>query len=57
MSHKPDPRQAEPSSNPAHSADEDSGPIKSQQVTDRQMRRKNLPRGSEPETRAASSRR
>lgn len=57
MSETRDPRQPENPGNPAQSADEANGPIKSQQVTDAQMRRKNLPRGSEPETRAASSRR
>lgn len=42
---------------PEQQTDESEGPIKSRQVTDAQMRDKDLPRGSEPETRAASSRR
>lgn len=40
--------------NPAASADENSGKIARPQVTDRNMREKDLPRGSEPETRGSS---
>ena len=39
---------------PQNQTDEDEGTIKSAQVDEHSMRRKDLPRGSEPETRAAS---
>lgn len=57
MSHPNDPRKTEPGRKPAHQTSESKGPIKKEQVTDAEMRTKDLPRGSEPETRAASSRR
>lgn len=57
MSHPNDPRKAEPGRDPAHQTSESKGPIKKEQVTDAEMRTKDLPRGSEPETRAASSHR
>lgn len=57
MSRQSDPRKTGPDKNPAHQTDEAKGPIKGRQVTDAQMRDKDLPRGSEPETRAASKRR
>lgn len=39
---------------PARQTGESKGSIDQAQVTDENMRRKNLPRGSEPETRASS---
>lgn len=57
MSRQSDPSKTGPDKNPAHQTDEAKGPIKGRQVTDAQMRDKDLPRGSEPETRAASKRR
>lgn len=57
MSHERDPRKAEPDRSPARQTSETKGPIKKEQVTDAEMKSKDLPRGSEPETRAASSRR
>ncbi len=57
MSGTQDPRQQKQSNSPVRNLDETSGTIKDEQLTDAQMRRKNLSRGSEPETRAASSRR
>lgn len=57
MPRQNDPRKAASDRNPAHQTDESKGPIKGRQVTDAQMRDKDLPRGSEPETRAASNRR
>lgn len=48
----------EPDKNPATQGDQpDTGAIKRPQQTDRTMGEKDLPRGSEPETRATSGRR
>ena len=57
MSHPNDPSRAEPARSPVHQTSESKGRIKKEQVTDAEMREKDLPRGSEPETRGASSRR
>lgn len=57
MSHSKDPRRTEPDRSPARQTSETKGPIKKAQVTDAEMAEKDLPRGSEPETRGASSRR
>ncbi|MEL0209034.1 MAG: hypothetical protein VW891_00225 [Novosphingobium sp.] len=47
-----------PDLNPATQQDQpDKGPIEQPQQTDATMREKNLPRGSEPETRGTSGRR
>lgn len=47
-----------PDLNPATQGDQpDKGPIEQPQQTDATMREKNLPRGSEPETRGTSGRR
>ena len=51
-------RANEPDRNPATQGDQpDKGPINKPQQTDATMREKDLPRGSEPETRGASGRR
>lgn len=57
MSHPNDPRRAESDRKPVNQTSESNGPIKKEQVTDAEMRGKDLPRGSEPETRGASNRR
>jgi len=57
MSHSKDPRRTDPDRSPVHQTSETKGTIKKTQVTDAEMREKDLPRGSEPETRGASSRR
>lgn len=41
---------------PKHQASEDHGSVKGVQLTDRMMREKDLPRGSEEETRSAARR-
>ena len=50
----PDAPKQPPANNPVDSADENNGNIRKTQVTDRNMREKDLPRGSEPETRGSS---
>lgn len=52
-----DPRSAEESHELSHQQGENKGKIKSPQQTDATMAEKDLARGSEPETRAASRRR
>ncbi|WP_158241566.1 hypothetical protein [Novosphingobium sp. TH158] len=52
-----DPRQPNESFDPAAEAGEEKGKIKRPQRTDATMAEKDLARGSEPETRAASRRR
>lgn len=54
---KKSPLTPEAGKRPELQTSEAEGPIKSRQVTDAQMRDKDLSRGSEPETRAASRRR
>lgn len=50
------PKGNQPDLNPATQDDQpDKGAIKGPQQTDRTMREKDLPRGSEPETRGTSS--
>ena len=52
MKHKPhDPHQPQDDQSPAHQTGEDKGRIKRAQQTDAAMAGKDLPRGSEPETR------
>lgn len=57
MSGTEDPRQQKQPNSPVHNLDESNGPIKEEQRSGRDMHRANVSRGSEPETRAASTRR
>jgi hypothetical protein len=57
MSGTEDTRRQKQSNSPVHNLDESNGSIKDEQRSDRDMRRTNVSRGSEPETRAASTRR
>lgn len=50
-------QRAEHDHTPQHQTDESHGRLKTPQLNDAEMRQKNLPRGSEPETRATSNRR